>query len=1185
MLDPKRTAIVFTANTKQVAEANLFIESLRDPARGNFQGDLWVISTDLSNRCMNVLDSLNIKHHVNPMMSLLEWGPWRQIAEVQPEFLAMPEAEKKKNRGACQYKAFLAYRNKRMSKLIIIDWVKKFGERYDYMVLCDNDIFVQRDIHELFETSYADNLETIHYWQEERENLPGSWIWKKNFNYGRFHVVKDLDWGSHEINIGFIIGKPQNIKWLFDQVRKQFFNLNRELFIRHEWHDQDLCRLTRAKMPERFSLFSEGQVLHLCNGGETLLEEPSPLQFRHSKTNEKPYVVHFAGGAWKKYPSVKSSYEVAPDHWFFTKELEPSYDPLRRNSLDIFNHPTKYCNKKNIYQRDIARARWRACNQSKPKLLLHGWLSLRTHVSFVDVLDPLIGGSSDAYNIVVLNGNATDEDWNCRGITEDIPNILATLTALIKDTSLVQQFGIHYPWVSHETLIDTIKSLRYEYDCSEAEALAATNLLYSYFYNALLYYNPDIVILQGYYGPGPRLVRSICKDLGIPTCLFEWHVLPGALTFDFSGHMAESWPAKESGFFNALPITNKDIISAKSYLETARVNYYSRNKTNKLPDSHIEYLQLLQKNKKRVILYIESNSAYSGNIAATALEAKMHAPRFADDQEGYAAVLAFVQSHPECHIIYRPHPISLTRGMKTVIDKSCTTVITDGSLDELLSFCDISATLLSAGGYLSLIQGIPFVMFGVNQINDSGAAYVVDDNFSLDEALENALTFGFTANQQDAFNRHVARLIRYTAYSTDASLPIERSVKAASEDILSIYYGSAEEYQMISQKAYQSQLKKREPLASDTPIVSVVLPVYNTEKYLVECLNSILQQTLTDIELICVNNGSSDSSQEILEYYATRDPRICVHQFHENVGPSAARNWGIRNAKGKYLYLMDSDDHIDSSALEVLAAACEEFDADLMYFFFREIHATYGYFRPRFLSYLNYLPTEKVFKLKQEHYGLFIQYPFPWAKLMRRDFVCNNSLLFDESYLHFEDNPHNLQTLLAAKNPYVYNERFYNLRIREGSNAHASEPQLDAVGAMNEILDMTGRYAEFQPYYVPYKMHVLSFAWDRSQENLHKDYFEKQKSLYRASDSLFFDNDEMASFLGIPSKKYRDRTKHMLEVSWEEYSAKVKSTPKPVQPKKTTSQPKKAGILRRNLKKIPFLRKFVRRLRKFLRKL
>ena len=113
--------------------------------------------------------------------------------------------------------------------------------------------------------------------------------------------------------------------------------------------------------------------------------------------------------------------------------------------------------------------------------------------------------------------------------------------------------------------------------------------------------------------------------------------------------------------------------------------------------------------------------------------------------------------------------------------------------------------------------------------------------------------------------------------------------------------------------------------------VSVVIPVYNVEDFLAECLDSICNQTLEDIEIICVNDGSKDSSLDILNDYAADDSRITVLD-QENGGHAVATNRGMELAQGKYLFLMDSDDILDLNALELSYNLAEEKQVDFVIF-------------------------------------------------------------------------------------------------------------------------------------------------------------------------------------------------------------------------------------------------------------
>ena len=110
--------------------------------------------------------------------------------------------------------------------------------------------------------------------------------------------------------------------------------------------------------------------------------------------------------------------------------------------------------------------------------------------------------------------------------------------------------------------------------------------------------------------------------------------------------------------------------------------------------------------------------------------------------------------------------------------------------------------------------------------------------------------------------------------------------------------------------------------------ISVVVPVYNVEKYLEQCLNSIINQTFKDIEIICINDGSKDNSLKIIEEFAAKDKRIRIIN-KENEGISAARNQGMGLAQGEYISFIDSDDWIEENYLEALYTAAKKYDSDI----------------------------------------------------------------------------------------------------------------------------------------------------------------------------------------------------------------------------------------------------------------
>ncbi len=1139
MLEKRKTAIIFTANTSHLAHANLMLDSLRDKYKGNFQGDIWVISTGLSTRAKNFLDSIDVKYLISSLSSLNKWKYWKQVAEVQPQY---EELIQEKSKEESLQIAFESYRNKRMSKLIILDWIEKFGSNYDFIALCDNDLYFQKDIHKLFEQVYKEEVEKIYYWKEENEMFPGTPLWRKNFHYSYRYDATNLDFGKNEINIGFIMAKPSIMYQVFCDVKNSFFNLNIELFTKHNWHDQDLVRLNKAKNPERYELIQEGEIVHICNGGIKVIEEKYPQEFYHLKTKEKPYVIHFAGGTWEKYYSIKSTYMIDPDDYYFSQELKEEYDIIRKGSFqNLFDNVTdKYFTEENKKSKLDSRKEWiNLSNNGKKKIVFIGWLATATHKSTIDAIPDFF--NHDLYDIAILNGNVTGREQ--RKLYEDFPIILAQLTRIIKDPYLVRTYGYKLPNVPEGLYNDIIKSTIVEYDCTERQATAVANLVYLYFAEALDFYKPDLVCLWGFLSPWGKMIRDICKWKKIPICSLEWGILPGTVAFDFCGHMAESWVSQKSGYFNSLPLNEIDLKTAEEYLLNANNPQFSRNLPQNITEDVYKKISRLKKFGKKIILYMESNSAHSGNTLFDMERASIHSSFFSDDKEAYQYLCQLCKNHEDWHILYKPHPISITRGIKTNIDKKNTTIIYQGGLSEVFSLADVSITILSQGAYVSLVNNIPTILLGRLQLNDSGAAYVLEEKENLELIIENALIDGFTKIMRQYFVEHVARVLKYYVFKANSQVQARDSYELG-KTIIDIITGEQEDYYKYERQNYCKQLSDKKLTRNENPIVSIIMPVYNSEEYLATCINSICSQTLTSFELICINNGSTDKSQEILDYFALHDSRIRIYN-QEKPNQRAARNLGYDCAKGKYVYLIDSDDYLDVNALETLVDIADNKNADLLYFFFREVKTDFNSVRPRprWYSYRRFFPEEKVFQMQEEHYKFFIQYPFPWAKLIKRELIMENHLYFDLECSNFDDNPHNLRVLLNAKNIYICNEQFYNFRIHDKSMTQSKNSRiigmLDAVQIMNEIYDEFDCYDVYAKWYVPYKIHLLAWAWDLLPEELQEEYFNKLKKLFFDKDKEYFVNDFVWSYYEMPSSVYYKRIEDMLSQNYEQFKEEM----------------------------------------------
>ncbi len=177
--------------------------------------------------------------------------------------------------------------------------------------------------------------------------------------------------------------------------------------------------------------------------------------------------------------------------------------------------------------------------------------------------------------------------------------------------------------------------------------------------------------------------------------------------------------------------------------------------------------------------------------------------------------------------------------------------------------------------------------------------------------------------------------------------------------------------------------------------VSVIIPVYNVSAYLRQCLDSVSKQTLSEIEVICIDDGSTDDSLSILQEYEQSDPRFHV-LTQRNCYAGVARNRGLEQAQGEYVIFWDGDDYFALDALELLYRRAKMFDADICVCDAQDFDAESGKLLAH--SYLHKpFPEEEVFSVKTfKKYFFLLTAPVPWNKLIRRSLLMQENIRFQE---------------------------------------------------------------------------------------------------------------------------------------------------------------------------------------------
>ena len=204
------------------------------------------------------------------------------------------------------------------------------------------------------------------------------------------------------------------------------------------------------------------------------------------------------------------------------------------------------------------------------------------------------------------------------------------------------------------------------------------------------------------------------------------------------------------------------------------------------------------------------------------------------------------------------------------------------------------------------------------------------------------------------------------------------------------------------------------------PKISIIVPVYNVEKYLPQCLDSLINQTLKDIEIIAVNDGSTDGSLSVLKDYAKKDSRIVIID-KENSGPGACRNIGIEKATGEFIQFVDSDDWIEPETCEVCYQKAIEHNVDMVSFNANQINGE----KSHIISYYN-VTEEKLIQCHDILQKLF-KFPFhSWHFLFKKNFLKNKQIKYPKDIFLCEDAIFVLTCWLKSNQVLLLPNVFYN---------------------------------------------------------------------------------------------------------------------------------------------------------------
>ena len=290
-------------------------------------------------------------------------------------------------------------------------------------------------------------------------------------------------------------------------------------------------------------------------------------------------------------------------------------------------------------------------------------------------------------------------------------------------------------------------------------------------------------------------------------------------------------------------------------------------------------------------------------------------------------------------------------------------------------------------------------------------------------------------------------------------------------------------------------------------MISIIIPVYNVENYLNDCINSVLNQSYQNFEIICIDDASTDSSSEILEYFVQKDSRIKLLKNETNRGLGPSRNIGLDVAKGKYILFLDSDDWYSPDTLETLYIEAEKNNLDVLLF-----KSTVYYDDSQTLKVESYYDMSFMNKFDHKVFNhweldktkLFFIPIAVWNKFYLKSFLDENNIRFpNKDYLH-EDNPFSCKVMIHAKRISMLTDYFYNHRKRDGSLTTLRDRRLfDNIEIVYLILEV---FLENKEIYEYYKKEVLTYIFKlvlkvkyNQIENQYKtEFFKQVQGVYRS---------------------------------------------------------------------------------------
>ena len=287
-------------------------------------------------------------------------------------------------------------------------------------------------------------------------------------------------------------------------------------------------------------------------------------------------------------------------------------------------------------------------------------------------------------------------------------------------------------------------------------------------------------------------------------------------------------------------------------------------------------------------------------------------------------------------------------------------------------------------------------------------------------------------------------------------------------------------------------------------MISVIIPVYNVENYLHVCINSVLKQNYRDFEIICIDDASTDSSLEILEYFAEKDSRVKILKNNSNNGPGYSRNRGLDVAQGKYVSFLDGDDWFSPNTFEILLKKAEKDNLDVLMFkniVYYEDNHNFGFEEYYDMEFMNKYENKVFNHFDLEKTKLCIMSNAPWNKFYLKSFLNKNNIRFPNENLIHEDNPFFYKVITSAQRISIINKYLHNRRRRPNSIMTLNNERLfDNIEIcyliLNVFLENDQLYQYYKKEVLTYIFNILNGEYDKIEEVYKAEFFNQVQNVY-----------------------------------------------------------------------------------------